>query len=266
VSGTLVLVHPIGNDVACWDPLRLPDAHALEYPGHGRRKRRAGWTQEEFADEIVESVEGPLDLVGLSMGATIVVKTVARHPERVRSAVVGCNGAMSRTGGPSPDDAHRTRDILARGERALGEDGMNAVIDETMRRWFTPYARRVDHPGVRYARETILAMEPAAWYDVWACSAHGVPLDDDALAAIDVPMTMLGGTVDNSGLSGLAKLHSLVRRSRYEVLAGPHMLHLEQPGSFRAALDRHFAWLEGGARRVERPIGSFMAPRIEELA
>jgi pimeloyl-ACP methyl ester carboxylesterase len=266
VEPKLVLVHPIANDVACWDFLRLPEAYPVEFPGHGDRERRAGWTQEEFADEVAASFEGPLDLVGLSMGATVVLKIVLRHPDRVRSAVAGCNGSVSRVAGAPEASEARRRQILARGERALGEEGVAAVLDETLTRWFSPFAIRTDHPGVRYARETILRMEPEAMYDVWACSANAEPFEEDSLAAIDTPMTMIGGLQDNSGLAGLAKLHGLVERSRYEILAGPHMMHLEQPGSFRAALDRHFAWLEAGAPRVDAPIASFASPHIREVA
>jgi pimeloyl-ACP methyl ester carboxylesterase len=249
-DATFVLVHPIGNDVECWAFSELTGAVAIEYPGHGARDRREGWTQEELADEIVATLEGPLDLLGLSMGATIVLKTLVRHPDRIRSAIVGCNGSVSRTT-MEPDEAERRRrTILSRGERAL-ERGIESVLDETMTRWFTPAALTADIPGVRYARETILKMDVGSWYDVWACTANALPLSDEALGATGIPITVIGGTVDNSGLAGLAKLHQLVERSRFEVLEGPHMMHLEQPGSFRAAVDRHFAWLETGARRVE---------------
>jgi pimeloyl-ACP methyl ester carboxylesterase len=249
VTATLVLVHPIGNDVRCWEHPGLTEGVAIEYPGHGDRPRRAGWTQEEIVDEIVGSVDGPIDLVGLSMGSTIVLKTVVRHPDKVRSAVVACSGSASRTA-MSPEEAERRRrQILARGELAV-EHGIEAVVDETMQRWFTPEALRDDHPGAAYARETILRMAPDAWYDVWACNANAASLSEDELAAIEVPLTAIGGTRDNSGLAGLAKLHEVVHRSRFEILEGPHMMHLEQPDSFRAAVDRHFAWLETGAERA----------------
>jgi hypothetical protein len=59
----------------------------------------------------------------------------------------------------------------------------------------------------------------------------------------------------STGLEGRARLHRLIPNSRFEIVAGPHMMHLERPENLRTTIERHFAWLAAG-NRVEPPISS----------
>jgi pimeloyl-ACP methyl ester carboxylesterase len=256
-SVPLVLINPVGNDARCWQFLDLKNAHAVEYPGHGANPRRPGWTYDEFADEVVTKFEGPIDLFGMSMGGATVARILLRHPKRVRSAVIACSGAFANAfSTPEAREAHR-RVLLGRGQRALEGAGMRAIVDETITRWFTPLAVRERQAGVVYAEQTLLHMDPQAWNDIWIAGANSEPFSIEALKAITQPVTIIGGMHDAaSGLKGLAELHKLVPKSRYEILAGPHMMHLEEPENLAAALGRHFAWAPIG-NRVERPIGTF---------
>lgn len=252
-----VMINPIGNDPRCWRFLGWErDFLAVEYPGHGDTKRQPGWSIRSFADRMVEEIEGPLDLVGMSFGAAVALDVVARHPERVRSAVLCCNSSVANATQPA-DYRRRYREmLLARAQRGL-DNGMESVLDETLERWFTPFALRSDHAGVRYAREALTSMAPDSWNDVWQALAKAEPLSELDLRSISVPITIVGGVHDRSAnLRDLLTLHHLLPTSRYEVISGPHMLHLEQPQALVAALDRHLTWVPH-ARRVDKPIASF---------
>lgn len=252
-----VLLSPIGLDADCWQFLQLPDACAVEYPGHGRVPRMSGWTHARFADEVAASFEGPLDLVGISMGGAVAANLLARHPDRVRSAVIACSGFLTAPGSEwARAPADRRELYLARGRRALGAGGMRAVLDETLSRWFTAPALNVSHPGAEYAREALLRLNPEAWKDVWQAQADSERPPASLLAHVDRPVTLIGGTQDEaSGLAGLSEMHGILPRSRFEVHHAPHMIHLEQPAAFAAALRRHFRWVVLGGCRVEPPIG-----------
>jgi pimeloyl-ACP methyl ester carboxylesterase len=252
---TLVLINPIGNTADCWQFLGIDGGHPFEYPGHGRRERQPGWTHATFADQIVAAFDGPIDIVGMSMGGTVVANVLTRHPDRVRSAVIACSGSLALADLSPQQREARARTLAGRGERGR-VGGMAAVVEETFSRWFTPYGLRNGCPGVTYARETLLGMDPESWNDIWQCQVISAPIPTEQIRAIRAPVSILGGMHDRSaGLRGLAAFHALVANSRYEVLPGSHMMHLEQPEMMAAALDRHFAWVESG-HRVEEPMGT----------
>lgn len=91
----LVMLH--GGNAAnwTWEPqvAVLTDRLVVtpDLPGFGERVRE-GWPGlDAVADDVVarvgaHGVEGPFDLVGLSLGAVTAVRVLARHPDRVRSA------------------------------------------------------------------------------------------------------------------------------------------------------------------------------------
>lgn len=253
-DATLVLVGSIGSDASCWDLVGVPDdAIRIEYPGHGSRERQPGWTHESLSDEIVARVDGPIDVVGVALGGTIVANLLQRHPGRIRSAMT-----ISAAPVIDPDPSDRDKRVATSRARAAmpSDSGMSAVLEDTLARWFTPWAVRTDQPGVRYARERLLALDPGAWYDIWMAGALSEPISGTALAGYAGPLTIIGGVSDfASGIARPAQLHELVRRSRYEVMPISHMAHLENPESVRAALDRHRAWLPIG-QRVEPVLGS----------
>jgi pimeloyl-ACP methyl ester carboxylesterase len=124
---------------------------------------------------------------------------------------------------------------------------MAPVLHSTLERWFTPatLAIRPEHPRVAYARRTLLALEPACFADGWrAVAGHDVRAQ---LPEIRVPVTCVAGTADAA--SSVARTQEIAERvpnSRFVVLDGPHMMHLERPLEFSAAVRDHLRWVEAG--------------------
>jgi 3-oxoadipate enol-lactonase len=228
---TLVLLPPVGLDERCWDWLDLPvPAIRHVYPGFGRRAPDGRAADlDVWADEVAALGDGePLDLVGISMGSMVAQHAAVRHPGRVRSLLLACTG-----GSADPAVA------LARADAAEAS-GMAGVADSTLERWFTAaaLAARPEHRGVGYARATLLALDPASWAAGWrAIARHDVLA---RLGAVSAPTTCVAARDDVSApLARVRRLAEAIPGARLEILDGPHMIHLENPAAFSAALAAH---------------------------
>jgi pimeloyl-ACP methyl ester carboxylesterase len=237
---TVVLLHPVGLDGECWSLAGIPGIRHT-FPGHGDRPLPPldEFTLDRFADEVVELYEGPLDLVGVSMGGKTTQHIAARHPERVRSILMCCTSASAT--------AEAARAVI-QDERAdeMLALGMEGTLESTLRRWFTPAALAArDHPGVRYVTERWLADDPVSVSATWlALRQSGV---GESLGTISAPVTVLGGKHDSgTGPEKVAALAAAIPGSRLEFIDGPHMVMLEESAAFAEAVIRHLDWVDGG--------------------
>lgn len=223
----VVLLHPVGLDGRCWNRVALDGAIAYDLLAHGGRARPEPFTMAALAEDVVRRVEGPLDVVGLSMGGMVALQIAVRYPARVRSMVVACSTALT-----IPEV------MLQRAEEAERE-GMEGPLRATMERWFTPGALAdLDHPGVCYARERLLANRSDDFAASWrAMSTYDV---SSALHEIRAPVTAIAGEQDASvPVAALRAIAAGVSHGRLVVLRGPHMLQLEEPEALAAALREH---------------------------
>ncbi|MHA7293032.1 alpha/beta fold hydrolase [Arthrobacter sp. HLT1-21] len=95
-SGSVVFLH--GGNVAnwMWQPQveALPDYRVItpDLPGFGARTTER-WisldqTADGVADLILAEADGPVHLVGLSLGGMVALRLLARHPQLVASSIV----------------------------------------------------------------------------------------------------------------------------------------------------------------------------------
>lgn len=228
---TLVLLAPISFGASCWDGVDLPDVATAkhELPGFGSRARAARQpTMASLAAEVAETHDGPLDLVGVSMGGMVAQHVAIDYPERVRSLLVACTGA-----------AVNPAAMLARAD-AAESGGMEAVVPVTLERWFTQRALAASppHPGVEYARRTLLALDPSVFADGWrAMSGHDV---NDRLSSITATTTCVAGRSDPVGTpERVRELTDGIAGAKMVTIEGPHMIHLESPAEFGAVVRDH---------------------------
>lgn len=225
----MLFLHPIGLDRDTWTDVLRPGDRTLDFPGHGSEPPTETVSMAGLVDYVLAHVSARVNLVGLSLGGMVAQQVAVRAPEAVASLVVAAAPAATR------------REVMAERVKSTREGGMAGDLDTTLARWFTPEALATPgHPGVEYARRRLLADDPEIVARYWqAMGEHDVTSD---LPSIAVPTTFVAGSRDAAG--GPEKMEPMARAvpgAVLEVIDGPHMLPLEQPGEFRAALDRHLA-------------------------
>jgi 3-oxoadipate enol-lactonase len=234
---TVVFLHPIALDGECWQLLKsehLEKSVFYDMLWHGGRPSPSTpLTLESFARDVVENVQGELDVIGLSLGGAVALEIALRWPDRVRSLMLACSSA----GGGGTGKVLRER--AAEVERV----GMARVLDVTLRRWFTQDALdSVDHPGVYYARERLLRDSAESFAASWRALA-----DNDAvgeLHTLRAPTTVLHATEDVTGPIQTRKdMAARIPGARLAVISGPHMVQLERPADFEAAVLDHLDWV-----------------------
>jgi len=237
---TIVFLHPIGLDGESWERVGSamdPDAVRYTLQWHGDRPPPPDpLSMASFADDVAANVAGPFDVVGLSMGGAVAMELAVRHPERVRSLLVACI-----TAGGDGGDALRER------ADAVDADGMAGVLESTLERWFTPAALAdPHHPGVGYARQRLLADHADSFAASWRALAGNDVVH--RLDRIRVPTTVVHAVEDASGpLASRQAIADGIPGARLVTVPGPHMVQLETPDAFDAAVVDHLEW----ARRIE---------------
>ncbi len=226
-----VFVHPVGLDLTYWGNQieALCDAHdlvAYDLPGNGQTPgTRADWTFDAAASALARVARSTgadrVNVVGISVGGMIAQAFALAHPELLRSLVLIATAATFST---AERDAMRQRAALAL------RDGMSAVLQATIERWFTTatIARRPDI--VDRVGKTLLADDPTIYAAMWHMIAG---LDfANRLGEITCPTLILTGEADPICPPSVARaLHEGIAGSRLAIVPdAAHMCILEQPG------------------------------------
>lgn len=236
-SGPLtVLLHPVGLDGSFWGG--LPAALAgqrrvlsLDLAGHGaspavHRPRPI----EDYADDVAAAIRevgsGPAEVVGLSFGSMIAQMVAIRHPDLV-SALVPC--------GSGGTFAEEIRPVLRERGLAAERGGMQAVLEATLTRWFTPDF--LPTPAVERVRQRLLSDDVAGWSAGWHAIAgldatphHG---------RVKVPTLVIAGELDAATPPAVseATVACAIPGARFTVLPGaPHMMQIECEAAYTEAV------------------------------
>lgn len=213
---------------------------AMDLRGHGRSPMgSAPFDLAAMADDVVSTLETlGLDrpiVMGLSMGGGVAQLLAIRSPARVRALV------LVSTSSEFPE-ATRQR-FLERAERAERE-GMAAVVDATVSRWFTPAFIASRPEEVERTRQTVLSTDPAAFA---AASRANAQRDLTAqLNRIECPVLFVGGGDDPADPRRALGIYSVeLDDLQGEVIPGAsHLVPVEAPDTFNAILLRFLREVE----------------------
>jgi 3-oxoadipate enol-lactonase len=232
----LVLSNSLGSDVSMWSPQVEPFASSyrvLRYDtrGHGHSEAPRGpYTLEQITGDVI----GLLDALGierahfcgLSMGGLTGIALAARHPDRFERVV------LSNTAALIGSDAIWT----PRAARARNE-GMAALCDAVLSRWFTPdfmAAQPLLLAGIR----DVFRHTSGEGYAANCEAIRDADLRDEA-ATIRLPVLVMSGTHDLSTTAAQGRqLAESIDGARYVELDAAHLSNLQKADEYtRTVLD-----------------------------
>jgi 3-oxoadipate enol-lactonase len=234
----VVFINSLGTDFRIWLPL-IDELSAnwsillYDKRGHGLSELGATpYSIETHADDLIGLCRHvgikKAVFVGLSVGGQIVQSLYLKKPDLVRKIV------LSNTG-------HKigTAEIWNGRIATVEKDGIEAIADGTMERWFTPDFRerhRADLIGYR----TMLVRQDSRGYAATA----GAVRDADFTASVSeikVPVLCLVGDQDGATPPDLVRsMAGMIPGARFEVIApAGHIPCVEQPEKM-ADLLTHF--------------------------
>jgi 3-oxoadipate enol-lactonase/4-carboxymuconolactone decarboxylase len=231
----IVLSHSLGLDHGMWDAQAadlLPHFRVLRYDtrGHGASSATPGdYSIAELGRDVLAIVDAcgveRFAFCGLSLGGMIGLWLAAHASERLTHLVLA--NTTSRLSDPQPMEARR---------RAVLDNGMSAIEDLVMGRFFSPAILASPSPQVGTARRTLLSTNPAGY--AGCCAAIRDMDQTELLARIRVPTLVISGDLD-VGMpwdGHAAILTRAIAGARAVRLPAAHISNLERPRSFSAAL------------------------------
>ena len=240
----LVLSHALGCDLSMWDGVaallkRRYTVLRYAHRGHGQSEAPTGpyslaMLADDAASLIGTQAEGPVHFVGLSLGGMTAQALAVRHPALVKSIAIA-NAANWY------DDAARAM-WQARVDTVLAQ-GVAAIADGAMQRWFTP-AFRADVAGggaacVAALRERLEKTDAAAY----AASCEAVAAIDFRVSnrSIQCPALVIGGTLDEATPVAMSQaIADSISGAQLCTLEAAHLSAVEQPEAFAQLLESFF--------------------------
>lgn len=235
----VLLVNSLGANVHMWDEqinALAPKYRVLRYDlrGHGLTDTTPGddpsaASIERLADDAIALLDvlglHRVAVIGLSIGGMIAQRLGSRYPDRV-DALVLC-AAASHTASTSVWDER-----IATIER----EGLEAIVDGTMGRWFTEHAH-AQRPELVQGFANMVVRTPVAGYIAGARAVRDADLRADD-ARITARTLIVAGAHDPGMTPEMAaELQAAIAGARLEVLHGAaHMLCAEQPVAFNEKL------------------------------
>jgi 3-oxoadipate enol-lactonase len=234
----LVLSNSLGTTQELWEsqvPVLAERFRVLTYdhPGHGASTLPAQpCTVETFARGLLRLLdELGLDRVsvcGVSLGGMVGMALARQAPERVGGLVLACTSAYL---GPPEQWHERTRLVRA--------EGMNAVADTVVGRWFTPELARAEPATVTRFRAMLTSTPPEGY--ARCCEAVASWDARRQLAGIAAPTLVVAGAADPAIPVEHAELvASRIPGARLHVLErAAHLANVERAEAFTGAVLEH---------------------------
>ncbi len=235
----VVMGSSLGASTDMWDPQIEALSRELrilrfDLPGHGGSAQ----PQEPFSiGDVATAVLALLDRLevetagycGLSIGGAIGMTLAASASDRIERLALCCTAA-----------SFPPAEMWGERARTVREQGVEAVADATMERWFTAGFRQREADTVARIRET-LAGTPREAYALH-CEALGEFDASHSLASITAPTLILVGSEDPGVTPERGEeLRNGIPDSRLVVVDdAAHLANVEQPRAVGAALATHF--------------------------
>lgn len=236
----VVLSNSLGTTQELWNR-QLPELaerfHVLtyEHPGHGASDLpEPPCTVEGLAHGLLELLDeldlDRVSLCGVSLGGMVGMALALEAPERVERLVLSCTSAYL---GPPEAWAERARTVRT--------DGMQAIADTLVGRWFTPDFSRTAPETVARFRAMLTSTPPEGY--ARCCEAVGAWDARERIAAISAPVLVVAGAEDPATPIEHAELVAFrIPGAQLHVFEGAaHLANVELAEAFTQAVLEHLA-------------------------
>ena len=231
----LILSNSLLTNLSMWDDQVATLARSfriLRYDqrGHGGTEATAG---EYSFDLLVADIIALIDMLGigrahfcgLSMGGMTALFLAQRHPQRF-DRIIACDCGPASTEASAQQWKERIE--------VASRDGMQALVEPTIARWFPPDFVATKAPVLDKVRGMIRST-PLAGFRGCAMALSNYDLRG-GLAGIDRRTLLIVGTKDAT-LAGIRQIKDAVRGSALVELEGAgHISNVEQPAAFTGAV------------------------------
>ena len=231
----LVLSNSLGTTQELWERQipELADRYRVltyDHPGHGASELpEDAPTVERFADGLFGLLDEleleRVSFCGVSLGGMVGMALALYAPERVERLVLACTSAHL---GPADGWMERARIVRTQ--------GMEAIADTVVRRWFTLELERKE-PETVARFHALLAATPPEGY-ARCCEAVGAWDGRERIPAIAVPVLVVAGADDLATPVEHAELiASRIPGARLQVIdRAAHLANVERAEEFTSAV------------------------------
>ncbi|MER0237320.1 3-oxoadipate enol-lactonase [Fulvimarina sp. MAC8] len=238
----IVFSNSLGTDFRIWDDVVAALAGRytiLRYDSRGHGLTDTGETpydmpglSADLAALMDEFGISAAIVVGLSVGGMIAQDLAITRPDLVRGLV------LSNT-------AHKIGDAASWNQRieTISKEGLSAIAEATMEKWFTPGFRRADNPVYQLNRNMFLRA-PLEGY-IATCHALSKADYTETIGGVKAPTLCIAGDGDGSTPPDLVKsLAEKIDGSEFHLIQNAaHIPCVEQPEAYADRLERFIAGL-----------------------
>lgn len=233
-AAVLMFSNSLGTTLDMWQPqveaLR-ETFRILRYDtrGHGQSSAPQGpYSLDQLGEDalvLLDHLQLPkVHLCGLSLGGFVTQWLAVNAPARLLSAVI-CNIAAVTA---APAFWHDRAQLVL-------SDGMQAIVDGVMARFFSPAFAQASPAEVRAVHEGFV-LTPAIGY-AGACVAIQHADFRASLPSVHVPVLVIGGSLDQAAPpEGVKAVAALIPNARYVEIDAAHISNIENSLAFNAAL------------------------------
>ena len=237
----LVFSNSLATNLSVWDQQAgalSRSYRVLRYDqrGHGGTEAPAG--RYSFAILIADALAlmdalgiGKAHFAGLSMGGATALGLAQKNPDRLDRVVV-CDSPCQST----PTTTQQWHERIAIAEK----QGMDALVEPTIARWFPPEIISRNPPYLDAVRQMVRATPVNGFI---GCAAALADHDfASAVATVTRPVLFMAGEKDGVTPVAMRKLSAALPGSRYAELPGAgHISNLDEPQGFTHVLENFLA-------------------------
>ena len=231
----LLLINSLGTRLEMWDDQfeALSERYELvRYDARGHGKSTLGSRSELTIEQLASDALAVLDacgiarahLCGISMGGMTAMQIATFWPDRALKVAL-CNTAACM---PPKENWQARID-------AVTHHGMNALIDPTLERWFTPAFRQAHPAQVERVRAMLLETNPLGYA---ACAAALRDMDQrESIKSIAAKTLVIGGLQDPATPPAHSEfIAQSIPDAKLVMLDAAHLSNIERASEFTIAL------------------------------